>query len=425
MKSSVLGFLPLAGIASAVHLHPRAKASSCASRQTVTATTTEKVYVTVSAPGAPDAPASSPASTIDVTSTRTVDVYITVTVPPSALPPYNNHTTSALNQQSSSSSGVAYPTLSVLPTSKLEYSQAFPAVPQSEAARPSASSSAPVQYPPVAGNSSAAVAASAPVASASSSAPVQYPPVAGTSSSVAVASVLAVSTPSAPVQYPPAAGTSSSAVAKPTDAPYSPATGPKKGEATFYTPDLAKDMCSFIGYTLPSGIFGTALSDSNWEGGAECGVCVSVTGPKGNKITAMIVDECPGCGPNHLDLFPEAFAKLEDPSKGVIPVSWDIVPCGITTPITLKNKDGTSKYWFAMQVINANVPISKLEVSIDGGVNWKSTTRKPYNFFEQESGFGTDTVDVKVTSTNGQSIIVRDVSIAASSTKAASSNFSA
>jgi len=184
-------------------------------------------------------------------------------------------------------------------------------------------------------------------------------------------------------------------------------------------------MCSFIGYTLPSGIFGTALSDSNWEGGAECGVCVSVTGPKGNKITAMIVDECPGCGPNHLDLFPEAFAKLEDPSKGVIPVSWDIVPCGITTPITLKNKDGTSKYWFAMQVINANVPISKLEVSIDGGVNWKSTTRKPYNFFEQESGFGTDTVDVKVTSTNGQSIIVRDVSIAASSTKAASSNFSA
>jgi len=419
MKSSVLGFLPLAGIASAVHLHPRAKASSCASRQTVTATTTEKVYVTVSAPGAPDAPASSPASTIDVTSTRTVDVYITVTVPPSALPPYNNHTTSALNQQSSSSSGVAYPTLSVLPTSKLEYSQAFPAVPQSEAARPSASSSAPVQYPPVAGTSSAAVAASAPVASASSSAPVQYPPVAGTSSSVAV------STPSAPVQYPPAAGTSSSAVAKPTDAPYSPATGPKKGEATFYTPDLAKDMCSFIGYTLPSGIFGTALSDSNWEGGAECGVCVSVTGPKGNKITAMIVDECPGCGPNHLDLFPEAFAKLEDPSKGVIPVSWDIVPCGITTPITLKNKDGTSKYWFAMQVINANVPISKLEVSIDGGVNWKSTTRKPYNFFEQESGFGTDTVDVKVTSTNGQSIIVRDVSIAASSTKAASSNFSA
>lgn len=419
MKSTVLALLPLAGIANAVHVHPRAKISSCASRQTVTATTTEKVYVTVSAPETPDASAtgspastSCAASTIDVTSTRTVDITITVTLHPSSLAPYGNHSTSALDQRSSSS-GVAYPTLSVLPTSKLEYSQAFSAVPQSEAPHPSASSSAAavstpaagisagVHYP-VAGTSSSAPVASAPVAGASSAA-MQYPPVAG-SSSTPVASAAAAATPAAP---------SSSAA------------GSKKGEATFYTPDIAGGMCSFKGYTLPSGMFGTALSDSNWEGGAECGVCVSVTGPKGNKITAMVVDECPGCGPNHLDLFPDAFAKLEDPSKGIIPVSWDIVPCGITTPITLKNKEGTSKYWFAMQVMNSNMPISKLEVSIDGGVSWKPTTRKPYNFFEEAAGFGVDIVDIKVTSIDGKSIIVKDVSTVASSTKEAASNYSA
>jgi len=182
-------------------------------------------------------------------------------------------------------------------------------------------------------------------------------------------------------------------------------------------------MCSFTGYTLPSGVFGTALSDSNWAGAQACGQCVKVTGPDGTKITAMVVDQCPGCGPNHLDLFPDAFAKLADPSKGIIKVSWEYVPCGITGPIVLKNKSGTSKFWFSMQVVNANVGVSKLEVSTDGGSTWKPTTRQPYNYFENSSGFGTDSVDVKVTSIDGKTIVVKGVSVADSSTKTASGNF--
>jgi expansin (peptidoglycan-binding protein) len=197
----------------------------------------------------------------------------------------------------------------------------------------------------------------------------------------------------------------------------------KRGEATFYGGNLGGGMCSFTGYTIPSGIYGTALSDSNWSNGANCGACVSVTGPKGNKITAMIVDQCPGCGSNHLDLFENAFTKLAAKQDGVINVSWDIVPCGITSPIVLKNKEGTSPYWFSMQVMNSNVPVSKLEVSTDGGKTWKSTTRKEYNYFENPSGFGTQSVDVKVTSSSGSSIIVKGVSIAANSKKTAGSNF--
>jgi expansin (peptidoglycan-binding protein) len=132
--------------------------------------------------------------------------------------------------------------------------------------------------------------------------------------------------------------------------------------------------------------------------------------------------QCPGCGSNHLDLYPDAFAKLADPSKGVINVSWDYVPCGITTPIVLKNKSGTSKFWFSMQVMNANVGVSKLEVSTDGGATWKATTRKPYNFFENPAGFGADSVDIKVTGTNGKVVTVKGVSIASNSLKTAGGN---
>lgn len=76
-----------------------------------------------------------------------------------------------------------------------------------------------------------------------------------------------------------------------------------------------------------------------------------------------------------------------------------------------------------MQVVNANEPVKSLEVSIDGGSTWKSTTRKDYNFFEESSGFGTQSVDVRVTSTTGKTITVKDVSIASESQTKASSNF--
>jgi hypothetical protein len=60
------------------------------------------------------------------------------------------------------------------------------------------------------------------------------------------------------------------------------------GEATTYGGNVDGGMCSFTGYTIPSGIFGTALSDSNWAGAAACGACVSVKGPDGDVITAMV-----------------------------------------------------------------------------------------------------------------------------------------
>lgn len=126
------------------------------------------------------------------------------------------------------------------------------------------------------------------------------------------------------------------------------------GQATYYGGNVAGGACSFSTYTLPSNILGTALSDSNWANSAECGACVSVTGPSGNSITAMIVDECPGCGQNHLDLFPDAFSELAPQSEGVINVSWSYVDCSITSPLQIYLKSGVSAYWFSAQVVNVN-----------------------------------------------------------------------
>lgn len=75
-----------------------------------------------------------------------------------------------------------------------------------------------------------------------------------------------------------------------------------------------------------------------------------------------------------------------------------------------------------MQVVDANEPVTKLEVSTDGGSTWQSTTRTYYNYFEQSSGFGTDTVTVRVTGKSGNTVTVKDVGCSSESEYTASSN---
>ncbi|KAF7716727.1 Expansin [Penicillium ucsense] len=198
--------------------------------------------------------------------------------------------------------------------------------------------------------------------------------------------------------------------------------GSSSGKATFYGGNLSGGTCSFTGYTLPQGMFGTAFSGAEWNNAAECGACVAVTGPNGKTIKAMIVDKCPECEAGHFDLFQNAFAELSALSAGIIPISWEYTSCDLSGPLSLKNKVGTSKYWFSMQVVNANEPVTKLEVSTDGGNSWKSTTRTDYNYFEQSSGFGADSFDVRVTGQSGTTVVVKNVGPTAESVYKASAN---
>lgn len=377
MKSTVLSIIPLVGFA---------LAQKDCTRRTVTKTETEKTYVTVQ-------PTADIASTYtkDITITSTIDITTTITVRPSSVDASSTglHWGNYPNGTWTNSTGSPQP---ILPTASLTYTPS----PITETPAPTSAASE-IAYPTgEVGN--------------------EYE----NTSEPAVPT--SETKPSSAYVAPAASSTSQAAQAQPTAA--AAAAGSKRGEATFYGGNTSGGTCSFTGYTIPSSLFGTALSDANWNTAANCGACVSVTGPSGNKITAMIVDQCPGCGDNHLDLYPAGFSALADPSKGVIPISWDFVPCGITSPIVLKNKSGTSPYWFSMQVQNANVAVASLEVSTDGGKTWSKTERQEYNYFENSAGYGTQTVDVRVTSTSGESIVVKDVSIAPESTKTASSNFS-
>ncbi|KAH9995147.1 RlpA-like double-psi beta-barrel-protein domain-containing protein-containing protein [Xylariaceae sp. FL0662B] len=195
------------------------------------------------------------------------------------------------------------------------------------------------------------------------------------------------------------------------------------GTSTFYGGNLNGGTCSFSTYSLPSGIYGTAFSGSAWNSGANCGGCLEVTGPNGNSIKAMVVDQCPECDEGHLDLFEDAFKALSPSSSDPIVTSYTFVECGITSPLVLHAKSGSSQYWFSMQVVNSNERVSALEVSTDGGSTWQATTRTEYNYFEQSSGFGTATVDIRLTSVSGNTMVVKSVTVESDAQVTADSNF--
>ncbi|KAH9836430.1 carbohydrate-binding module family 63 protein [Teratosphaeria destructans] len=358
---------------------------------------------------------------------ETVTVWVTVTageVPspqtevstiPSSVSVARTYSTSSGPAVRTSSSSTPSAPAAYISTSQSAYSA-------NSAAAPSSPSSAPAPYVAPSQESNSAAASSA----ASSTAPVSS----AASSSVSIGTY---------AQYP----SSNSAAAASTRAASSGQT--YSGEATFYGGNLAGGTCSFSTYTLPSGVYGTALSSSDWNSSANCGGCVNVS-YGGKSITAMIVDQCPDCGDNHLDLFPAAFSALADESLGVIDVTWEYTECtAVTGPLEIHMKSGVSEYWFSAQVVNGNERTATMEVSTDGGSTWErwvpwvsvdargtfkeiltsppSTKRQDYNFFQISSGVGASTASIKVTSFGGSVVTVDDVSMTGDATATASANY--
>ncbi|KAE8150707.1 hypothetical protein BDV25DRAFT_106690 [Aspergillus avenaceus] len=356
--------------------------------------------------------------------------YVTVTAgsAPASTPAIEPSTTSIESSSTASETAVVTPEVPVSSPSSTPIETPAPVETTSAAAEPStvetsapvevttSSSEQPVVIPTPSSTADAQTTAVAEPTTSSTEEPVVTPTIAPTPSTTAEAQPTVVATTDEPKQ----STTSTTALAASTSSSSSSGSG-SSGSSSSGSSNSG-GTCSFTGYTLPSNLFGTALGSPRWDSAAECGACVSVTGPNGNSIKAMIVDKCPECDSNHLDLFQSAFTELADVSKGVIDITWSYVSCDIDSPIVLKNKEGTSQYWFAMQVQNANEAVKSLEVSTDGGSTWQSTTRSDYNYFENSSGFGTDTVDVRITGKSGKVVKVNGVGCSSGASVTAESN---
>lgn len=147
------------------------------------------------------------------------------------------------------------------------------------------------------------------------------------------------------------------------------------GEATFYNA-TGDGNCSFG--PSPNDLMVAAMNNPQWDNSAVCGSCADIVGPNGS-VRIRIVDRCPECPSGNLDLSREAFREIAEEAQGRVPITWTRVRCDSQGPVRIKIKEGSSRWWLALQVRNHALPVEQVELLV--GADWVPMERQSYNFF--------------------------------------------
>ncbi|MCS3810538.1 expansin EXLX1 family cellulose-binding protein [Xanthomonas sp. 4461] len=156
---------------------------------------------------------------------------------------------------------------------------------------------------------------------------------------------------------------------------------------------------------IPSTAFITALNPTQLNFGgvkaAMAGAYLEVTGPKG-KTTVYVTDLYPEGASGGLDLSHNAFAAIGNMVDGRIPISWKVVRAPVTGNVQYRIKEGSSRWWAAIQVRNHAYPVVKFEVK--QGTTWKSLQKMDYNHFLGEQ-LGNQPLSIRITDIRGKAIL--------------------
>ncbi|BCJ44685.1 hypothetical protein GCM10010168_14980 [Actinoplanes ianthinogenes] len=184
-----------------------------------------------------------------------------------------------------------------------------------------------------------------------------------------------------------------------------PSTSTKTGKATFYELGGTTGNCSF---EVPADDLYVALGPEQYAEGASCGAYLDVTGPKG-KVRVKVFDSCPECPAGHLDLSRTAFKKIGAEVDGIIPIKYKLVTNPATPgPITVRIKEGASRYWFAARIDNHGNLLSSVQVAAPGG-SFKSAHRTDYNYWLIDGGAGSGPYKIKITDVYGNATTVSGI----------------
>lgn len=178
------------------------------------------------------------------------------------------------------------------------------------------------------------------------------------------------------------------------------------GVATFYDAD-GSGACSF---DATADRMVTAVAAPDWAGSLECGRCLEVWGPEAT-IVVRVVDLCPECPSGHLDLSAEAFDLIADPVQGIVPIAFRSIPCPVTGPLAVRQKEGSNPWWLGLQIRDHRHAVAAVELRENGASAWRSLGRESYNYFIATAGGGglAFPIDVRVTDVHGHQVTENDL----------------
>ena len=188
-----------------------------------------------------------------------------------------------------------------------------------------------------------------------------------------------------------------------------PAAAATTGKATHYEAvggGSTNGNCSFP--ALPTNQLYVAVSPAEYAKGAACGTYLDVTGPKG-KVRVVVMDQCPECAAGHIDLSKTAFGRIGTLSDGIVPVTYTTVKKPTVPALSFRFKNGSSQWWFALQVLDHGNRIASVSVKVNG--TWKVATLADYNYWIYQPGAGAGPHSIKVTDVYGQQTTVTGITM--------------
>lgn len=183
--------------------------------------------------------------------------------------------------------------------------------------------------------------------------------------------------------------------------------GTHQGKATFYDAQGQGGNCSFD--SAPRDRMYVALGPDEYADAAACGGHLDVTGPRGT-VRVVVMDQCPECAVGHLDLSREAFARIADPVRGIVDISYRAVVDPPTGPLAVRVKEGSSQWWFAVRVTDHGNPLATVEART--GSEWRGLVRHDYNYWLADDGLGPGPYSLRVTDVYGNRATVPGVQLA-------------
>ncbi|NMO50803.1 hypothetical protein HH310_06305 [Actinoplanes sp. TBRC 11911] len=190
-----------------------------------------------------------------------------------------------------------------------------------------------------------------------------------------------------------------------------PSTSASKGKATFYDLGGGTGNCSFP--SAPADDLFVALGPVQYAAGAACGTYLDVTGPKG-KVRVKVIDSCPPCEPGHIDLSRTAFKKIGAEVDGVIPITYKTVKnpvlSGALGGLSVRIKEGASRYWFAALIDNHGTQLTSVKVATGSGA-FRTAHREDYNYWIIDSGAGPGPYKIKVSDVYGRTATLTGITM--------------
>jgi expansin (peptidoglycan-binding protein) len=180
--------------------------------------------------------------------------------------------------------------------------------------------------------------------------------------------------------------------------------------AVFYDPGRAVGSCS-LGPFPPGGRY-ASLPPGRFGHSAACGSYVTVQGPRG-EVRAEVVDLCPGCAANMINLSRAAFAVVASTGPGSARVRYrPLANPQLPGPLIL-HLGQTRTGLPTLQVRRHGNPLAAVTVAVPGAAAplWRGFTLDGNGIWVARSHLGPGPFNIRITDTLGHRAVILRVTL--------------